>query len=183
MKNFKFGKRFFAGIVAVSIIGSSIGAYHIYKKQEVNRVKNYLEDFLTEDNYVDLSKIGMDYDIRGFSGESLEKALMEVDARYVRLTDSYIYDGSHVVPFVQKSAFNYDNVLGIDDNGNTVYEGYEPIRVPSDNGVIYQFPEGFTLEDISVLAEPIRYNELDSKKIVVYNNDYEESRSLSLRNK
>ena len=64
MADVKFGKRFVAGLLAVSLIGgATFGGFHLYKKSEVNRVKGYLEDFLTEDNYVDLSKISTSYDI------------------------------------------------------------------------------------------------------------------------
>ena len=75
-KNIKFGKKFIAGILAISIVGSgAVGGFHIYKRSEINRVKGYLEDFLTEDNYVDLSKISTTYDIKNFDGEYLDDAI------------------------------------------------------------------------------------------------------------
>lgn len=183
MKNLKFGRRFIAGVVAASIIGCSIGGYHIYKRHEVNRVKGYLEDFLTEDNYVDLSKISTDYDIRDFSGECLRSALEEMDVDYVRITDSYIYDDAHVLPFSQKNAINYNNILWYSKDGSPVYEMYEPIRMSDGTVISYQMPDGFVLEDIEVIAEPIRYNELDGKTISVNQNEYEDSYSLELKRK
>lgn len=183
IKNFKIGKRFLSGVIAVSIIGSGMGGLHLYKRYEVNRVKNYLEDFLTEDNYVDLSKINKNYNIKDFSGSDLEKALEELDVRYVRISDAYIYNDDHVEGFIQKSATNYDVILGIDDKGNVVYEGYEPIRYSTDIGVSYEYPDGFELEDILVYAEPIRYNELGNREVKVIDNDYEDSYSLVLGTK
>lgn len=183
MKNLKFGKRFLAGVVAVSIIGCGMGGFHLHKRQEVNRVKGYLEDFLTEDNYVDLSKISTSYVIKDFSGEALRDALEEMDVDYVRITDSYIYDDAHVETFTQKNAVNYNNTLWVDKEGNPVYEMYEPIRMSSDDGVTYDIPEGFTLEDIDVIAEPIRFSELDDKTISVNENNYEESYSLEMKRK
>lgn len=183
MKNLKFGKRFLAGVIATSIIGSGICGYHVYRKSEVNRVKGYLEDFLTEDNYVDLSKISSQYDIRDFSGEYLRMALEDMDVSYVRITDSYIYDDAHVETFSQKNAVNYNNVLWTSKDSSPVYEMYEPIRMSDGSLVTYQIPEGFTLEDVEVIAEPIRYEELDNRTVVVNDNDYEESYSLELKRK
>lgn len=183
MKNLKFGKRFIAGILAASIIGCGIGGYHLHKRNEINRVKGYLEDFATEDNYVDLSKISTAYEIYDFSGEVLRSALEEMDIDYVRITDSYIYDDVHVETFKQKNAVNYSNVLWTDGNGNPMYEMYEPIRMSSDSGVTYDVPEGFTLEDIDVIAEPIRYSDLNDKTVSVNENNYESSYSLELKRK
>lgn len=183
MKNLKFGKSFLAGIVARSIVGCSLGGYYIYKRHEINRVKGYLEDFLTEDNYVDLSKISTEYEIRDFSGEALKSALEEMDVDYVRITDSYIYDEAHVETFTQMNAVNYNKELWTDQNGNIMYEMYEPVRMSDGYGVRYEIPEGFTLEEIDVIAEPIRYSELDSKIISVNENNYENSYSLELRRK
>lgn len=183
MKNLKFGKRFLAGVIAVSIVGCGIGGFHLYKRHEVNRVKGYLEDFLTEENYVDLSKISRDYDIKDFSGEALRGALEELDIDYVRINDSYIYDDAHVETFSQKNAVNYGNVLWVDKDGNPIYEMYEPIRMSDGSGVSYDIPEGFVLEDIDVIAEPIRYDSLDDKTISVNENNYEYSYSLEMKRK
>lgn len=183
MKNLKFGKRFFIGVVAASVIGCGIGGFHLCKRHEINRVKGYLEDFLTEDNYVDLSKISTEYNICDFSGESLRKALEELDIDYVRITDSYIYDEAHVETFSQKNAVNYNNELWVDQNGNIMYEMYEPIRMADNSGVTYDIPDNFTLEDIEVVAEPTRYSELDDMIILVNENNYEESYSLEMRRK
>ena len=85
MDNLKFGKRFLAGILAVSIMGGvTFGGFHLYKRHEINRVKGYLEDFLTEDNYVDLSKVSRAYDIKSFNGEYLDDAMEELGVKYVR---------------------------------------------------------------------------------------------------
>lgn len=183
-KNIRFGKMFISGIVATSIIGTSvIGGFHLYKRSEINRVKGYLEDFLTEDNYVDLSKISTDYSIRNFDGEYLDDAMEELGVKYVRITDTYVYDGNHVTPFVQMNAVNYDKVLFTDKDGNIYYEMYEPVRNVSSEGVYYSVPDGFELEEISVIAEPYRYERLADTEVVVNKNDYEDSYSLSLERK
>ena len=111
------------------------------------------------------------------------KALSDSDIKYVRITDVYIYDGKHVEPFFQKTAMNYKHILGIDDNFKIVYEGYEPIRNVVDGSLVYEIPKGYKLTDIEVIAEPVRYDELASKEIVVTENDYEDSYSLSLKRK
>lgn len=180
LKNLKIKKGLLAGTMAFVILGSG---YKIVKVQEVNRVKGYLEDFLTADDYVDLSKVSKSYNIKDFSGEALAKALADSDIKYVRITDDFIYDGKHVEPFKQKTAVNYNCILGIDDNSEVVYQGYEPIRNNIDGSVVYDIPEGYELTDIKVLAEPVRYDELNSKEVVVVENDYEDSYSLTLRRK
>lgn len=180
IKNVNIGKRFLAGILAATMIGCGIGGMKLHKKNEVNRVKGYLSDFLTEENYVDLSKISRLYDVAPFSGEALYEALQSIDVDYVRITDAYIYDDPHVETFTQMNAVNYSNNLGIDQNGNIMYEMYEPTRNVGPKGVIYEIPEGFTLESIEVIAEPIRYNELAGKTIDVINNEYEDSYTLVL---
>ena len=111
--HFRFGKKFLAGIIAASLIGAGIGGFHLYKKQEVARVKGYLEDFLTEDHYVDLSKISTSYDIKGFDGKVLYDALQETDVDYVRITSDYIfdiYDGVHVGPFKQMTGIEFQTI-------------------------------------------------------------------------
>ena len=183
MKNLKFGKKFIASILAVSIIGTSVGGFHLYKKAEVNRVKGYLEDFLTEDNYVDLSKISQNYDIKGFNGEYLDDAMEEVGVQYVRLTDTYVYDGNVVTPFKQMNAVNYDNYIWTDSEGVDYYEMYEPKRNLTDSGLTYSYPEGFVLEEIKVIAEPLRYEGLENTEVIVIENDYDDSYSLVLNRK
>lgn len=180
LENLVIKKSLLVGTMSLSILGSK---YRVVKEPEVIRVKGYLEDFLTEDNYVDLSKISTSYDIKDFSGEALAKALADSDIKYVRITDDYIYDGKHVEPFLQKTAMNYKHILGIDDNFKIVYEGYEPIRNVVDGLIVYEIPKGYKLTDIEVIAEPVRYDELASKEIVVTENDYEDSYSLSLKRK
>lgn len=184
MSNLKFGKRFIAGLLAMSLIsGATYGGLHLYKRHEIGRVKGYLEDFLTEDNYVDLSKVSCAYNIKGFDGEYLDDAMEELGVKYVRLTDTYVYNGSHVTPFQTMSSINYDNVSWIDDNGNVYYEMYEPIRVPGENGVEYIYPEVYELIETDVVTEPYRYYRLDDTEVVVVKNDYDESYSLSLEKK
>lgn len=184
MSNLKFGKKFVAGLLALSIIGGATwGGFHLYKKHEINRVKGYLEDFLTEDNYVDLSKVSTSYNIRNFDGEYLDDAMEELGIKYVRLTDTYVYDGSHVTPFQTLSAINYDSVSWVDEDGNPYYEMYEPIRVPSEGGVGYIYPEGFELIETDVVTEPYRYYRLENTEVVVRENDYDDSYSLSLEKK
>ena len=90
LKNLVIKKSLLVGTMSLSILGSK---YRVVKDPEVIRVKGYLEDFLTEANYVDLSKISTSYDIKNFSGEDLVKALSDSDIKYVRITDDYIYDG------------------------------------------------------------------------------------------
>ncbi len=184
MGNLKFGKRFVAGLLAVSLIGGATwGGFHLYKKSEIGRIKGYLEDFLTEDNYVDLSKVSKAYEIKSFNGEYLDDAMDELGVKYVRLTDTYVYDGKHVTPFQTMSAINYDRVIYVDKDGNEYYDMYEPIRVPGENGVEYVYPEGYELIETDVIAEPYRYYRLDDTEVVVRDNDYDDSYSLSLEKK
>lgn len=181
-KKVKFGYRFAAGIIALSIIGSGLGAMKLYKTSQVNRVKGYLEDFLNEENYVDLSKIVATYDIDDFKGEYLYEALKDRDIDYVRITDTFIYDKAHVTAFTQKNAVNYNNIIGYDEDGKPVYSMYEPISIPTSVGVTYSVPEGYELQDIKVIAEPLRYEDLKDKEIKVIENEYEDSYSLYLTN-
>ena len=181
IKNLKFGKRFLAFVLAFTVITSTLGIYKLKRIKEVNRVKGYLEDFLTEDNYIDLSKISSDYAIESFSGKALHEALQDIDASYLRITDSFICDNDKI--FTVKNAINYSNILWEDKDGSPVYEMYEPIRMTSDGGVFYIIPEGFTLEDIKVKSPNINYFQLDDTRIIVYKNDYESSYSLELKKK
>ncbi len=184
VNNLKFGKKFIASLLTVSILGTSfVGGLHIHKKNEVERVKGYLEDFLTEDNYVDLTKIASDYEISNFNGEYLDDAMEDLGIKYVRVTDTYVYDGARVTPFKQMSAINYDNVLFTDSEGVDYYEMYEPIRSTGNAGVNYDIPEGFVLEEIDTIADPLRYEDLDNTEIVVVENEYEDSYSLNFRRK
>lgn len=184
IRNIKFGKRFVASLLTLSFIGSSVGmGMHLYKRNEIQRVKGYLEDFCTEEHYVDMSKISSDYEIKDFSGEILASALKELDISYVRFNDAYVYDDLHVEGFVQKTATCYDIILGVDSDENMVYQGYEPIRDVQDSGITYSYPEGYVLEDIRVYAEPIRYDSLYDKEIKVIENQYEDSYSLVLEKK
>lgn len=180
-KKLKLSKRFLASLLTVSLLGFSCG-YHLRRTTEINRVKGYLEDFITEDNYVDLSKISGNYDIRSFDGKYLQAALQKMDVSYVRITDSYIYDDPHVETFPHMNAVNYGNVIW-NDGTQDIYEMYEPIRESSDDGVQYVVPEGFTLEMVEEIATPIRYDELGDREVVAYKNDYEDSYTLTLEKK
>ncbi len=182
VNNFKINKKIVAGALIAAIIGTGIGGYHMHRNHEVARVKGYLEDFLTEDNYVDLSKVSGEYKISDFDGDTLRKVLEEMNIDYVRINDAFIYDKNHVLPFTHKNAVNYNKVVW-NDGTQDIYEMYEPIRVPSSKGVTYQIPEGFVLEDVAEIAEPIRYEDLDDKEIRVLKNNYEDSYSLTMEKK
>ena len=182
VKNFKLSKKIIAGTLIASIIGTGIVSYHVHKRNEVTRVKGYLHDFLTEDNYVDLSKVSGSYMIENFDGEYLRKALEEMNINYIRINDSFIYDGIHVSIFPHMNAINYNKVVW-NDGIQDIYEMYEPIRIPGSDGVSYQIPEGFTLEKIDEIVEPIRYDELDNKEVIVLKNNYEDSYSLTMEKK
>lgn len=181
-KKIRFGKRFMASLIAVSLIGGSAISLKLYRTHEVNRVKGYLEDFLNEDNYVDLSKVPSSYDIADFKGKYLYEALKGSDISYVIINGSYIYDLPHVYGFIEKNAVDYSHVLGTDQNGDVIYDMYKPIAVPTENGVTYSAPPNYELEDVCILAEPIRYEELIGRDIKVTANDYEPSYSLHLTN-
>ncbi len=182
IRNIKLSKKLLAGLIAISLIGTSFGGYKIHRSNEIKRVKGYLDDFIVSDNYVDLSKITSTYDIKDFHGEYLYEALQSSQISYVRITDSYIYDGQTVTGFKQKNAVNYNLPLGIDNNGDIQYAMYEPISIPTSTGITYSIPEGYELEDITVIAEPIRYEDLKDKEVVVQKNSYEDSYSLILTN-
>ncbi len=185
-RRIRFSKKFIAAILAASIIGVGIGEFQLHKKNEVNRVKGYLDDFLTEDNYVDLSKISTDYAISNFDGKYLYKALKNSDIKYVRITSDYIFDienGVQVGPFKQMTGINKEMLLGYDEEGKPVYDGYEPIRTVIDGKLSYVLPPEYTLEEISVLAEPFDYERLMDCEVIVRENNYEDSYSLSLEKK
>lgn len=182
VKNLKLSKKLIAGTLIAAIIGTGIGGYHMHRNNEIARVKGYLEDFLTEENYVDLSKVSGTYDIRDFDGEYLRKALEEMDIDYVRINDAFIYDKDHVETFTHMNAVNYNKVVW-NDGTNDIYEMYEPIRVPTSDGISYELPEGFALEKVLEIAEPIRYEELDNREVKVYKNNYEDSYSLTMEKK
>jgi hypothetical protein len=60
---------------------------------------------------------------------------------------------------------------------------YEPIRVPGEDGVEYIYPEGFKLLETDVVTEPYRFYRLEDTRVVVNENDYEESYSILLEKK
>ena len=93
IKNMKLGKRFATGLLTGFILAGAItGGLQLHRTHEVNRVKGYLEDFLTEDNYVDISCVDKNYDIKDFKGEYLRRALQKMDVDYVRIDDTFIFD-------------------------------------------------------------------------------------------
>ncbi len=171
-RNLRFGKKFLAGLLTVGIVtGATFGGFQLYKTHEVNRVKGYLEDFLTEDNYVDISCIDKNYGIKGFKGEFLREALENMDVKYVRIDDTFvfdIYDGVHVGTFKTIVAYKEETD-----------EYYDPIRVSTENGVQYIYPEGFKLMELELTPEPFDYERLDGTEIKVYNE--EDSDRLMLR--
>ena len=159
-RNLRFGRRFAAGLLSVGILaGATFGGFALHRTHEVNRVKGYLDDFLTEDNYVDLSCIDKSYDIKGFKGEYLREALEDSDIDYVRIDDTFIfdiYDGVHIGTFKTKLAYNEEND-----------EYFDPIRNNTGNGLEYSYPEGFELVDLELTPEPFDYERLDGTSIEV----------------
>ena len=93
VKNLKLGKKITALILTGAIVAGSYGGFQLYKKSEVNRVKGYLEDFQTEEGYVEFTKISTVYDMKSFKGEYLLEAMEDMDISYIRITDDYIFDG------------------------------------------------------------------------------------------
>ena len=183
VKNLKLGKKLIALCLAASITATGVAAgMQIHKNKEVNRVKGYLSDFTTESGYVDLSSISSYYDIKDFDGKYLREAMEDLDVDYVRITDSYIFNGDYEDVFYIMLAFNYDNLLGYDDNGEPVYETFDPIRINSREGVRYIYPEGFTLKQVPVSVEPISYKSLDDMEVDV-SKDSEDSYTLTLNRK
>ena len=183
IKNLKLGKKITALLLTGAIVASGYGGFQLYKKNEVNRVKGYLEDFQTEQGYVDLTRVGTNYDIKSFDCEYLMKAMEELEVTYVRITDEYIYDleeGEYFDGFTQKIAFNYNNLLGYDNNGNPVYEAIEPIRTIKGDNLVYLYPKGYKLTDIKVYEDFMSPELVKNKKIEV--NQYsEDSYSLTLK--
>lgn len=183
IKNLKFYKRLVSGLLVFSIMGTGITSYSIFRNLEKKRVKGYLEDFLTEDNFVDLTKISTNYEIKNFSGKCLAEVLEKSSIDYVRIADSYICDDEHKKFFKQVNAVNYDNFLWEDKEGNKYYEMYEPKRDSSESGISYDVPEGFQLEYTECSNESIKFDDLDDYIIEVFENTYEDSYSLSLERK
>lgn len=181
VKNVKFHKKFIATSLVVAILGTGMVGYQMHKKSEYNRVKGYLEDYLTEDNYVDLTRVSIDYDIEPFDGKTLRLVLEDSDIYYVRITDSYIYDGAHVTPFPHVDLVDYSTILGIDDNGEEVYKSLEPVRVPGENGVQIVGVDGYEERTIYDMVDPIRYESLDEKVVDVIK--YPEFQNLVLKKK
>lgn len=183
VKNLKLYQKVLALVLAAGITASGIAAgMKLHKTNEVNRVKGYLEDFTTQDGYVDLSSISSTYKIKDFDGEYLRLAMEELDVDYVRITDSYIFNGDYENDFPIMLAFNYNNLLGYDNNGNPVYETYDPIRISTEDGVRYIYPEGFTLKEVVVSIDPVSYKELDDTEVHV-SQDSEDSYTLTLNRK
>ena len=182
VKNFKLGSRLISLALATSIAFGVSGCTGKFKtEKEVERVKTYLEDFMTEEGYVDLSNISTDYEIYDFDGKYLKLALEEMNVEHVRITDSYVFNGDYVDGFPVMLAFNYNNLLGYDDKGNPVYETYDPIRMSTDDGVDYYYPEGFTLKEVDVLVNPVFYNQLNDREVSVKKQDDSYTLSLNMK--
>ncbi len=169
IKNMKLGKRFACGLLTIGLIaGTTFGGFQLYKTHEVNRVKGYLEDFLTEDNYVDISCVDKNYGIKGFKGEYLREALKDIDVSYVRIDDTFvfdIYDGVHIGTFKTMVAY---------DEENDRY--YDPVRISSEDGIKYVYPEGYKLISLDLTPEPFDYERLDGTNIELVDdesNDYD----------
>lgn len=166
VKNIRFGPRVLALLLsAVVVIKVGIGS-QIKKMNDVYRVKGYLIDFITDDGYVDFSSISTQYDIEDFNGEYLRIALEDMNISFVRMNDVYICDGNKN-DFSFMLAFNYDNLLGYDEEGNPVYETFDPIKINDETGVKYVYPQGFTLKKVVVKANPIQVEDLDDYDINV----------------
>ena len=172
VKNMKFGKKFASALLAGLLMAGAVGgSMHLYKTNEVNRVKGYLEDFLTEDNYVDISCVDKNYGIKSFKGEYLREALEDMDVKYVRIDDTFvfdIYDGVHVGTFKTVVAYREETD-----------EYYDPIRVSTDHGIDYLYPEGFKLIELELTPEPFDYERLDGTNIEVI--EEQDSDRLMLR--
>lgn len=172
VKNMKFGKKFACMLLSAGIIASgTFAGLELYKTHEVNRVKGYLDDFLTEENYVDISCIDKNYDIKGFKGEYLREALEYSDINYVRIDDTFvfdIYDGVHVSTFKTILAYKEETD-----------EYYDPIRISTEEGIKYIYPEGFKLVTLDLTPEPFDYERLDGTNIEVINE--EDSNRLIIR--
>ena len=182
VKNLKLGSRLISLALATSIAFGVSGCTSKFKdEKEIERVKTYLEDFMTEEGYVDLSNISTDYEIYDFDGKYLKLALEEMNVEHVRITDSYVFNGDYVDGFPVMLAFNYNKLLGYDDNGEPVYETYDPIRMSGPDGVIYYYPKGFTLKEVDVLVNPVFYNQLEDREVSVKKQD--DSYTLSLNKK
>ena len=171
VKNLKFGKKFVCTLLSVGIIaGVTVGGMKLYKTHEVNRVKGYLDDFLTEDNYVDISCVDKNYGIKGFDGKYLREALEDTDIDYVRIDDTFvfdIYDGVHIGTFKTIWAYNEELDRYID-----------PTRVKTEDGIEYIYPDGYKLVELELTPEPFDYERLDGVKVEVVNEseDYDRLR-------
>lgn len=183
VKNLKLGKSIISLLLAGALtIGGVRVGLSLHRKSEVARVKGYIEDFMTPEGYVDLTRVSTQYDIKSFDGEILQEVLEDMDVSHVRLTDSYVFNGNYVDGFPQKIAFDYDVLLGYDNDGKPVYKAYEPVRMATDEGVEYKYPEGYTLTQVEVLKDPIPYFQLEDKEIHV-GKYHEDSYTITLNKK
>lgn len=146
-----------------------IGAMQIHKTSEVNRVKNYIDDLTNEENYVDLSRVSFDYDIKDFEGKYLRLALEQSDVDYVVIDDTIIYNGDQIGTFKIVDSIN-DVLIGYDDNNEPVYEGKSVAVNNIDGKFVYEIPEGYHLREIDITAGakgPYKYEVLDNYHINV----------------
>lgn len=166
IKNIKIKKRLLALTLGVSL---GIGSFKLYENNEVNRVKGYLNDFVTEDNYVNLTRVSKDYNINSFKGKYLRKALNELDIEYVIIDDWIIFDGNKIGLF---NIVDYTNgeLLGYDNNGNAVYNGMNAIVDNKDGKLEYIVPDGYELRETKIDAGnhgPMKFETLDNYNIIM----------------
>lgn len=169
-------------LIIGTIIFSTLCIAKVHEYNDINRVKRYLADFKNADNFVDLSSISLQYNIKNFSGSNLQKALKDSDILYVRINDSFISDEKNIQPFKCYDCTNY-KLIGYDDNHNPVYEA-QKITLNNNGNLIYEIPEGYEIREILVDTSPlgpITYDELTDKEIVV--NKEEKAYTLTLQNK
>lgn len=157
------------GIKIVCVLPLAIVLYSMKmeSQKELKRVIQYLEDFKTDDNYVNLTRIGLDYEINDFDGDVLKKAIEETGVKYVRITDAFISD-EELAYYPHYYAVNYDDVVCVDNNRDILYAMYEPILSLDENGEIYyNIPYGYVLEEAQEIATPITLDELNNKEVDV----------------
>lgn len=147
-----------------------ICSYQLHKHNEVNRVKGYLNDLRTDDNYVDMSRISLDYNIESFNGSTMVEALKDTDIDYVIINDWIIYENAHVGTFI-RPYFTNGEIIGYDDNNEAVYNCLKAVVGSNEGELYYEIPEGYYLDERETTAGPhgpMRYEMLKEYDINVY---------------